>query len=246
MQNRLELRQVTLSHGENTILDHVDLTVPPGGVAVFGGRSGSGKSRLLEICAGLLSPQTGAVFWDGLDITGLSKYELYALRRSVGYVFQTNALIANHTVYDNIDLPLKCGAEFSGEDRENRVRSLMDELEISQRVEKSYPEVLSAAQARCTAVARALVNDPSLLLLDEPLSGVDPTTAGVIMGVLQRKWRAAGGGMSVVIAAHSLSAWPEWDAGRFMLDEGRLKPAETAFAKARNIRHNQRYSGHGQ
>jgi ABC-type methionine transport system ATPase subunit len=221
----------------------VDLSVPPGGVVVFGGRSGSGKSALLEICVGLHKPSSGAVLWDGDDITGLSRYELYARRKSVGYVFQSHALIANHTVFDNIALPLRCGTDLGGEAIGKRVRALMEELEISRGVEKRFPEALSAAQLKCAAVARALVNGPSLLMLDEPLSGVDPATANIIVGALHRKWKA--GGMSVVMSAHSLSAWPEWSAGRFMLKSGRLDSADEAFAKVRSLRHNQRY-GHGQ
>ena len=240
MSCRVEFRGVSLRHGARVVLDGLSLTVEPGGVAIFGGRSGSGKSSLLEICAGLQSPTGGSVLWDGEEITGMSKYDLYSRRRSVGYVFQTHALISNHSVFDNIALPLRCGTDLSGEQVKRRVGALMDELGISREIDRKFPESLSAAQIGSVAVARALITGPKLLLLDEPFSGVDPVTANTIINVLQGKWKK--GGMSIIMATHSLSAWPEWGAARYMLKGGRLEPAEVAFANARGLRHLQRYS----
>ncbi len=226
MSSRLELRKVSYRHGENTILDGVDLTLPPGGVAILGGRSGCGKSTLLEICAGLTKPRGGVVLWDGDDITGMSRYEMYGRRKSMGYVFQVHALISNHSAFDNIALPLKCGAADLGSVTiEKRVRSLMDELCIARGIEKKFPEALSAAQLKCVAVARALISEPALLILDEPFSGIDPVTAKMIAGVLHGRWKT--GGMSVLMASHSLDAWPEHGAQRLMLSGGRLEPADT-------------------
>jgi ABC-type lipoprotein export system ATPase subunit len=220
----------------------VDLALPPGGVAIFGGRSGSGKSTLLELCAGLVKPSGGTVLWNGDDITGASRYELYGRRRSMGYVFQGHALISNHSAFDNIALPLRCGgADLGAEATGARVRALMGELGIGRELERRFPETLSAAQLKCVAVARALIAEPELLILDEPFSGVDPVTANNIAGVLHRRWKR--GGVSILMAAHSLGAWPEHEARRFMLKGGRLEPAGEAFARVRNLRHNQRY-GH--
>jgi ABC-type transporter Mla maintaining outer membrane lipid asymmetry ATPase subunit MlaF len=240
MSCKIEIRGVSFRRGQNIILDGVDLAVEPGGVAIFGGRSGSGKSALIEICAGLLAPSAGSVLWDGEAVTGMPKYDLYARRKSVGYVFQVHALISNHTVLDNIALPLKCGADLGNKEITERVRSMMRELNISPDIERRFPEALSAAQLRSVALARALINDPKLLLLDEPFSGVDPFTVDSIIGALHKRWKK--GGMSVIMAAHSLSAWPEWGAKRFMLKNGRLEPAGEAFPPASGLKRNQRYS----
>jgi ABC-type methionine transport system ATPase subunit len=221
-------------------LNDVNLTVPQGGVVVFGGRSGSGKSTLLEICAGLLKPSAGRVLWDGEDITGMPKYGLYARRKSIGYVFQVHALIANHSVFDNIALPLKCAAALSGEQIRKKVWSQMEELGISREIEKKFPETLSVAQLRSVAIARALVNTPRMLILDEPLSGIDPFTSGTIVDVLHR--RRARDGMSVIMAAHTMSAWPEWEAGRYQLKDGRLEAAGEAFSAVRDLKFHQKYS----
>jgi energy-coupling factor transporter ATP-binding protein EcfA2 len=116
----------------------------------------------------------------------------------------------------------------------------MDELNISRDIEKKFPEWLSAAQLKSVAIARALVSEPRFLLLDEPLSGVDPFTADCILNVLHGKWKR--GGMSVIMASHSLSAWPEWSAKRFVLKDGRLESAGEAFAPVRSVKYHQRYN----
>ncbi|MDR3013236.1 MAG: ATP-binding cassette domain-containing protein [Chitinispirillales bacterium] len=240
MPFKIELRKISFARGQNTILDGVDLTVEPGHVVVFGGRSGSGKSALLEICAGHLKPAGGSVLWDGENVSAMSRYELYDWRKSIGYVFQVHALIANHSVFDNIALPLKCGTDLSGEQRKNKVLALMDELEIGHDIMTRFPETLPAAQLKSVAIARALINEPEVLLLDEPFSGVDPLTVNRLISVLHGKWKK--GGMSIVMASHSLSAWPEWSAGRFVLKDGRLEPAGNAFATVKDLGGNQRYN----
>jgi ABC-type methionine transport system ATPase subunit len=240
MRCKLELYGVSLRHGGKGVLDNVDLRVPSGGVAVFGGRSGSGKSALLEICAGLVKPDSGRVLWDGEEITGLSRYDLYSRRKSIGYVFQVHALIANHSVFDNIALPLKCGADLSAGQIKEKVWAQMEELGISGEIEKKFPELLSTAQLKSVAIARALINHPKLLILDEPLSAVDPFTARAIIDVLRKRW--AEEGMSVVMAAHSVSAWPEWEAGRYHLRDGRLVSADEAFSKALDLKQHRKYT----
>ena len=231
MACKVEFRNVSFRYGQDIILDNISLTVEPGRVVMFGGRSGCGKSALLEICAGLLNPSGGRVLWDGENMTGIPRYELYSRRRSMGYVFQMHALITNHTVFDNIALPLKCGTDLSGERIKNKVWSQMDELGISRGIEKRFPEALSAAQLRSVAIARALINDPKLLLLDEPLTGVDPLTANTITGVLHERWKRDG--MSIIMATHSLCGWPEQDTEHFMLKDGRFEPAAEALEEER-------------
>jgi len=227
----LELRNVSYRHGENTILDSIDLSLPSGGIVIFGGRSGCGKSTLLEICAGLIKPRYGAVLWNGEEITGMSRYELYGRRKSMGYVFQGHALISNHSAFDNIALPLKCGGtDLGSEAIVKRVRSIMDELHIDRGVEKRFPEALSAAQLKLVAVARALIGEPELLILDEPFGGIDPVSAKMIAGVIWGRWKR--GSMSILMATHSLGVWSELGAQRFMLTDGRFEVAGEAAANA--------------
>ena len=121
MCSKLELKNVSFKYGNVPVLHEVNLQVMPGEVVVVGGRSGQGKSTLLEICAGLLKPLSGNVLWDDLDISSFSKYNMYHRRKSIGYVFQVHALISNHTVFDNVALPLRCNSDLSDSQIRKRV-----------------------------------------------------------------------------------------------------------------------------
>jgi ABC-type transporter Mla maintaining outer membrane lipid asymmetry ATPase subunit MlaF len=239
MSCKVELRDIYFKRGENAILNGVNLTVEPGGVVVLGGRGGQGKSTLLEICAGLLKPASGSVLWNGKDITEMHKYDLYNARKSIGYVFQIHALISNHNVFDNIALPLKCGTTMNSGQIREKVWAQMEELGISREIEKKLPETLAAAELKSVAVARALINEPKLVLLDEPLNSIDPFTADTIINALHKRWK--NGGMSIIMTAHSMGAWPELGAGRFLIKDGRLEPASEAFATVSGFKHHQRY-----
>jgi len=234
MSYKLELRDVSFNHKGNAVLNKVNLKAAPGDVISFGGSSGAGKSALLEICAGLLKPSSGSVLWDGEDICGWSKYELYDRRKTTGYMFQTSALISNHGVFDNIALPLRCGSDLKEAVIKDKVARVMEELSICG-TEKAFPEALSAAQLKRAALARALINEPSLLLLDEPLSGVDPQAAQYIIDALYKEWQNRN--MCIIMASHSLSAWPQWSSGRFVINNGSLEKAgaQTLETRVRNL-----------
>ena len=159
------------------VLRAVTLTVRRGEMVIVSGRSGSGKSLFLELCAGLVVPTSGRVLWDGKDIAALSKEELFRARQSMGYMFQVHALISNFTVIDNLALPLR---NRGGQDIRaimKRVRAEMENLMLSSGLDYRFPEALSSFERRAAALARALIGDPAMLILDEPLSGLEPAAA---------------------------------------------------------------------
>jgi phospholipid/cholesterol/gamma-HCH transport system ATP-binding protein len=143
------------------------------------------------------------------------------LRRSIGFVFQEGALISNFTAYDNIALPLRTRGGMVEEELRTRVRSLMEEFGLFN-VEAKYPEALSEWQTKAVAAARALAGDPDMLLLDEPVSGLDPVTAGGILNAVERRWKTTG--LAVVMISHDLSMWPHIAANRLSLESGKLYP----------------------
>ena len=175
-------------------LHDVSLTVRQGEFIALLGRSGSGKSTLLHILAGLDCPTEGDVFIDGVSISGLTEEKRTLLRRDkIGFIFQAYELLPSLTAIDNIRLPqLKPDEEY--------VKELLRMLEIS-RFEAFYPDQLSGGQQQRTAIARALVNHPSILLADEPTGNLDSKTERNVMKLLTSL--AAAYGTSILLVTHN-------------------------------------------
>ncbi len=228
MPVKLELEGVTWRTGGFPLLRDVCLTVDPGSIVVIGGRSGCGKSTLLEICAGLKRPLDGRVLWDGCDIATMSHRELLAIRQRIGYVFQQYALIANYSVFENIALPLRIRGDLSENSIDMSVHAVMEEVALFN-VEKLFPESLSKGQLRSAALARALVADPDMLFLDEPVSGIDPQTVSGITAILhaqqQRRRR------TVIMISHDWHLWAPQPYRVVVLEGGKLAAAEEKRAE---------------
>ncbi len=223
MSVKLETRNLTFSFDRTPLIRGVSFTVEPGEVAIIAGRSGHGKSTLLELCSGLRTPRSGKVLWNNEDVEDFSRTALLRMRQSVGYVFQSHALISNHTVFDNIALPLRSRGGMSASFIEREVKRVIEELGIFG-AENVYPEVLSSGQLKSVAVARALISKPEVLFLDEPLSGVDPVTAQGILNVLHSHWKKEG--MSIILISHNLNVWPSKVKHKIVLDSGKICSAQ--------------------
>jgi len=164
---RLELRELSKCYGKVTALERVTLTVEEGELVCLLGPSGSGKTTVLLIVAGLEEPTAGEVLLDGIRVNGLPPRQ-----RSVGLVFQNYALYPNMSVGENIAFPLRLKG-VSRSDRARRVLEVARMLGIDHLLDRQ-PWQLSGGQQQRVALARALVKQPRLLLLDEPLSNLDP------------------------------------------------------------------------
>jgi len=181
----IELRGVTKSvpsgNGTLTILHPLDLTIESGTVAAITGPSGSGKSTLLGLIAGLDAPTAGRVVIDGVDITALNEDGLARLRGSrIGFVFQFFHLLPSLTAYENVLVPM----EIAGvEGATARARTLLGEVGLADRAHH-YPSQLSGGEQQRIAIARALANEPPLLLADEPTGNLDTATGHAIIELL--------------------------------------------------------------
>lgn len=224
MPVKLALKGVTYTPGRFPLLRGIDLVVENGGIVVIGGRSGCGKSTLLEICAGLKRPNRGSVSWDGVDIGAMSRSDLLSARQRIGYVFQQHALIANYSIFDNIALPLRSKGTFSEREINTRVREVMEEVALFH-VDRSFPEALSLGQLRSASIARALVADPDMLFLDEPISGQDPRTAAGIRGVLMNQERLRR--RTIVTVSHDPDLWAPLEYRIVTLEDGKLVQERT-------------------
>jgi putative ABC transport system ATP-binding protein len=180
-----------------TALDGVDLTVAPGAAVALSGPSGSGKSTLLHLIGALDRPDEGTVAVGGIEVGGLSRRELAAHRRRIGFVFQRFNLLPALTVVDNVMAPvLPYRVAF---DKEKRARELLDAVGLAGR-ETSLPSRLSGGQQQRVAIARALINRPPIVLADEPTGNLDSRTgAGIVDLLLGLR---AEHGITVVLATH--------------------------------------------
>lgn len=167
------------------VLKGVSLHVEAGEFVSIMGESGSGKSTLLSIIGGLLLQDGGSVFWNGQNIADMSENQIAALRcTEMGFVFQSYQLIQTLNVKDNLLLPTILGGKFSKE-AEDYMLSLADELEISGLLSK-YPAQLSGGQCQRVAILRALVYQPSVIILDEPTGALDSRMEKKVMDLLSR------------------------------------------------------------
>jgi putative ABC transport system ATP-binding protein len=174
-------KTVPSGDGTLTILHPLDLTIERGSVTAITGPSGSGKSTLLGLIAGLDSPSGGSVVIDGIDITTLDEDGLAKLRGArIGFVFQFFHLLPSLTAYENVMVPMEIAG---APDADVRATALLDEVGLAGRAHH-YPSQLSGGEQQRIAIARALANDPPLLLADEPTGNLDTATGHAIIELL--------------------------------------------------------------
>ena len=214
--------------GDRVVLDGFTLAVPDGRISVLIGASGSGKSVILKHVVGLLRPDTGSIEVDALKVETLDAEGLTALRREIGFVFQSAALFDSLTVEENVRLGL--------------VRQQLDEAEIASRVNRSLaivglpdvlarrPAELSGGMRKRVGIARAIALQPRYILWDEPTTGLDPVTAAT-MDLLMRRTRDELGVTSLVVTHNMQSAFTVGDRIA-MLHDGRVR-AEGSVAEFR-------------
>ena len=176
---RIEFRDVSLAFDEDVmVLDHVSFTVAPGEMKVMLGESGGGKSTIIRLALGLEKPDSGEIFIDGGEITRLGEEDLNRVRDRIGVVFQEGALFDSLSVFENVAYRLRERGE-SEETIERTVEQMLEFVGLKDSADK-LPAELSGGMKRRVAIARAVVDEPEIVLFDEPTTGLDPPTAGTI------------------------------------------------------------------
>ncbi len=211
-------------NAEVEVLKDVSFSVNSGEIVLVNGRSGEGKSTLLAIIAGLEKASGGKISFNGLEITAMSLTELAELRASsIGIIFQSFNLIPTWTAIENVEAVLMHRG-LSATVRAERASAILTKLGLQDRL-NNLPDELSVGQQQRVAVARTLVNEPSMILADEPTGDVDKETAAEIMSLLLPSVKEKGA--SMLVASHGSFAASYADR-IFTLQSGHLLPARSA------------------
>jgi putative ABC transport system ATP-binding protein len=215
--------------GRIRALREVSLSVAPGEVVAITGPSGCGKSTLLNLIAAIERPDAGRVTIDGTAITELSAAAAAGFRRdNLGFVFQLHHLLPMLTARANVELPL-IAAGVPRAERRRRASRLLEEVGLAERAEER-PATLSGGERQRVAVARALVNEPHLLLADEPTGSLDSESGEMVLGVLDQA--RARRGMTLLIASHDRLLGDRADRIVRMVDGEIVRDAERPAASA--------------
>ncbi len=189
--------------GEVAAVAGIDLEIAAGRYAAIIGRSGSGKSSLMAMIGGLSRPSQGQVTVDGTDIWGLSENALAAFRnKRIGYVFQFASLLPTLRLVDNVALPALLGGGGKSSGTYARAAALLGQMGLGDHLD-AYPSEVSAGEQRRAVIARALINEPALILADEPTSDLDEQTEIEIMDELLAVNRERG--TTLILVTHNLA-----------------------------------------
>jgi phospholipid/cholesterol/gamma-HCH transport system ATP-binding protein len=183
-EDHIRIEQLRFLRGSRQIFEDISLTIPRGKITAIMGPSGTGKTTLLKLIGGQLVPQSGKVSVDGTDIHALSRKKLYEMRKRMGMLFQSGALLTDISVFENVAFPLREHTNLP----ESMIRDLvllkLQSVGLRGSVDM-MPAELSGGMARRIALARSIALDPELIMYDEPFTGQDPISMGVLVKLIK-------------------------------------------------------------
>jgi putative ABC transport system ATP-binding protein len=192
-------------HNTITPVANVSLDIKDGEFIIVIGRSGSGKTTLLNLTAGLIKPTAGQVMIDKVDLGSMSDRQLSKLRgQKMGFIFQFPSLLPSLTVRENVNLPAIFKHRNGSQNKPDQSTRLIERLGLNGKLDV-YPRQLSAGEQKRVVIARALVNQPQLVLADEPTSDLDTRTEEEVMDILRETNST---GVTFLIVTHSLQLLP--------------------------------------
>jgi phospholipid/cholesterol/gamma-HCH transport system ATP-binding protein len=199
----ISVRALTKSIGTQEILRGIDIDVAKGETLVIIGRSGGGKSVFLKHLVGLMTPDSGEIWIEGQNIIGLTERQLAPIRRKVGILFQGAALFDSMTVEENIAFPLAEAGERDPKKIEEKVREMLDVIELEGQEEK-MPVNLSGGMRKRVGLARSIIRRPSCVLYDEPTAGLDPVVSDSINRLIRRLQKRFG--VTSIVVTHDMKS----------------------------------------
>lgn len=220
----IELHDCRIFQRENLVLNNVDLTVHAGEFIYLIGRTGSGKSSLMRTLYGDLPLVEGEGHVAGFDLRTLKRKQVPYLRRKLGIVFQDFQLLGDRSVNDNLTFVMRSTGWKDAKAMGQRIQEVLDKVGLGNKGYK-MPHELSGGEQQRVSIARALVNDPELVLADEPTGNLDPETTGEIVDLL---FTISQGGRSVIMATHDYTHMKKVNARVVRCQEGRVLENSTA------------------
>jgi phospholipid/cholesterol/gamma-HCH transport system ATP-binding protein len=202
----LRVVDIRKKFGDREVLKGVSVDIPRGSILVILGGSGMGKSVLMKHMIGLLMPDSGAVVVDNVDITKLKPLELKAVRGKFGMVFQNGALFDSMTNWDNVAFPLReHRKELKGDALDKRIRELFDLFSLNPDiVGPRFPSEISGGQRKRVAFARSVALEPSIVLYDEPTTGLDPITTDQVDEMIMEAKKKLG--VTSIVISHDIAS----------------------------------------
>ncbi len=215
----VRIQDLVFSRGRRKIFDGVALNIRRGSVTAIMGPSGTGKTTLLKLIGGQLKPDAGSILVFGQEVAKLSRRRLYDLRKCMGMLFQTGALLTDLNVYENVAFPLREHTDLP----ESMIRTLvLMKLEAVglRGAHRLMPAELSGGMARRVALARAIALDPMMILYDEPFTGQDPISMGVLVKLIRTLNDALG--LTSIIVSHDVQETASIADYIYVLSQGKV------------------------
>ena len=219
-KNLINVKNLSVSFGNNLILNNINLHLSKKESLVIIGKSGSGKSVLLKCLMGLLKPNLGSIEINGIDIVKTKRINKENALKNIGVTFQNGALFDSLTVWENITFKETRFFGFNKKLAKERALSIIQNLELDKSILELYPSELSGGMQKRVAIARAICDQPQVLFFDEPTSGLDPITGKVINDLIQKTVRKLG--VSAITITHDISSIKNLASRVILLDNNRI------------------------
>lgn len=202
IKNLVEVKNLTFKRGERVIYDNLNLQVQKGKITAIMGPSGIGKTTLLRLIGGQILPESGEILFDGQDVCQANNKTLYQLRQRMGMLFQSGALFTDLSTFDNVAFPIREHTQLPEELIRKLVLMKLEAVGL-RGAAQLMPSELSGGMARRAALARAIALDPDLIMYDEPFTGQDPISMGVIIELIKKLNQALN--LTSIVVSHDVN-----------------------------------------